>query len=621
MSFDSDYDVWAVYIEYSDGSGDSGYKFTRGTEWTYNWGSGDNISLNNPTVLNTNTGNCLFDQEVGKYYHFTFYHVIDYVASKTVLQKLSAAPNTISDITEPVTVYQDESMSFTITLSGSKVSEESVYLCYTTDNWSTRSNELASGSSSNWSVTIPRQSIGTTVKFYAMTTTSETPWGDDEALFTLDHKYSASNPFSYTISDRQNQTYHTIEINGENDFSTVTERTNASGDNNYWWYTWDESNFYFAFQQGALDENNASKWVIHYIDTDPQINPILGTGTTTGLQYNTQQPTLPFTANYQFQWNTSGEVLLLKEYNSESWGNVTEHNMIANLNTSNEFFEVKIPLSSLNNPEMLYICGNMLDETLDGEYMWAFTPENASSDNNDGAHKNLDSFWSFELVSGKIPNDANNVDNPLPVTLSSFTAVFDGEVPVLHWETASEINNSGWNVYRSVEQQASGSMQMNSVLIEGKGTIAGAAQYEYIDLCDYDYDLFYYYWLESVDYSSNTELYGPIALFIPLPENDNNSPDMPVTYGLHPNCPNPFNPSTELSFTLDYDSKVTLEIYNIKGKKLITLIEDAAVAKSERKSFVWDGKDSEGNSCASGIYFYKLRTNREVFIRKMIMAK
>jgi hypothetical protein len=211
---------------------------------------------------------------------------------------------------------------------------------------------------------------------------------------------------------------------------------------------------------------------------------------------------------------------------------------------------------------------------------------------------------------------------PLPVTLSSFTAVFDGEVPILHWLTASEINNGGWNVYRAQSNDISESMQVNPELIQGQGTVTSYTSYEFFDLCGYNFDRTYFYWLESVDYNTLTEIYGPIALFIPMQEDEyNNSPYVPIQYGLHQNYPNPFNPTTEISFTLDYNSRVNLDIYSLRGRKVRTLLSNAAITRSEKNFIVWDGKDFQGENCGSGIYIYKLTTRREILYNKMVIAK
>jgi len=64
-----------------------------------------------------------------------------------------------------------------------------------------------------------------------------------------------------------------------------------------------------------------------------------------------------------------------------------------------------------------------------------------------------------------------------------------------------------------------------------------------------------------------------------------------------------------------------LAVYNIKGEKIATLFQNKSVAKDELIRINWDGKDNFGKTVSSGIYLYKLRTNKEDFVRKMILLK
>ena len=89
---------------------------------------------------------------------------------------------------------------------------------------------------------------------------------------------------------------------------------------------------------------------------------------------------------------------------------------------------------------------------------------------------------------------------------------------------------------------------------------------------------------------------------------------------LHGNYPNPFNPTTTISFSVTQNSDfVTLEVYNIKGQKIKTLYK--GIAEEGKHLVIWDGKDTNDKSVGSGIYFYKLKTNNKELTRKMIMIK
>ena len=96
---------------------------------------------------------------------------------------------------------------------------------------------------------------------------------------------------------------------------------------------------------------------------------------------------------------------------------------------------------------------------------------------------------------------------------------------------------------------------------------------------------------------------------------------LPETYRLEQNFPNPFNPATTIHFAIppSHSGMVKLEIYNIQGEKIKTLV-------NERKSagvyqVVWDGHDQHGKSVPSGLYFYRLQAGSFIQNKKMILIK
>jgi len=88
---------------------------------------------------------------------------------------------------------------------------------------------------------------------------------------------------------------------------------------------------------------------------------------------------------------------------------------------------------------------------------------------------------------------------------------------------------------------------------------------------------------------------------------------------LHGNYPNPFNPTTTISFSLPEEQEVDLAIYNIKGQKVKRLINGQLTAGQH--SMIWDGKDTNGKSVSTGIYFYRLKTGKKEMSRKMLLLK
>ena len=92
-----------------------------------------------------------------------------------------------------------------------------------------------------------------------------------------------------------------------------------------------------------------------------------------------------------------------------------------------------------------------------------------------------------------------------------------------------------------------------------------------------------------------------------------------ASYALKGNYPNPFNPSTTIAFSVSTPGHVTLEIFNIKGEKVKTLIDGTLSVNDYTVN--WNGNDDSGKSVASGLYFYKMKADKFVSAKKMILMK
>jgi hypothetical protein len=94
---------------------------------------------------------------------------------------------------------------------------------------------------------------------------------------------------------------------------------------------------------------------------------------------------------------------------------------------------------------------------------------------------------------------------------------------------------------------------------------------------------------------------------------------IPTPTALLQNYPNPFNPSTTIKYSLAEDTFVRLEIFNLKGQRVGSLV-DGSRAKGTHTA-VWDGRDDNGRSVASGVYFYRLTTAKHRIERRMLLLK
>ena len=92
-----------------------------------------------------------------------------------------------------------------------------------------------------------------------------------------------------------------------------------------------------------------------------------------------------------------------------------------------------------------------------------------------------------------------------------------------------------------------------------------------------------------------------------------------IESALYPARPNPFNPSTVISYSLQERTPVEISIYNIMGQKVRVLVN--SIQEAGNHSILWDGRDDRGLSAPSGIYFYRMRTHKQNFHQKMLLLK
>ncbi len=94
---------------------------------------------------------------------------------------------------------------------------------------------------------------------------------------------------------------------------------------------------------------------------------------------------------------------------------------------------------------------------------------------------------------------------------------------------------------------------------------------------------------------------------------------LPQEFALGQNYPNPFNPTTVIRFALPEDGHVKIDVFNVLGQRVTTLVDQYLTAGYKETG--WDGKDSKGAVVGSGIYFYRIWTERFTEVKKMILLK
>lgn len=120
-------------------------------------------------------------------------------------------------------------------------------------------------------------------------------------------------------------------------------------------------------------------------------------------------------------------------------------------------------------------------------------------------------------------------------------------------------------------------------------------------------------WLEPLLLPGDIRVDDPTAVGDPSDDN------LPADFSLAQNYPNPFNPSTVIEFQLPTKAKVDIEVFNVLGQRVRTLFSGGLPAGQH--SVIWDGCLENGRGAATGIYFYRLRTDQISLSRKMALVK
>ena len=88
---------------------------------------------------------------------------------------------------------------------------------------------------------------------------------------------------------------------------------------------------------------------------------------------------------------------------------------------------------------------------------------------------------------------------------------------------------------------------------------------------------------------------------------------------LHPNVPNPFNPSTHITFEIPERGRALLAIHDVRGRRVCTLV-DATLVPGQHDA-LWDGTDGSGHAAASGVYLLRLESGGRSSVRRMVLIR
>ncbi len=208
------------------------------------------------------------------------------------------------------------------------------------------------------------------------------------------------------------------------------------------------------------------------------------------------------------------------------------------------------------------------------------------------------------------------IDAQVPVELSAFTVEATLTGVLLGWTTESEIENLGFILERRTEGTdwtEIASYKTDDGLL-GQGSISSATDYEYLDAL-VEPNTTYEYRLGDVDYNGLVTYHATREVSVEM------APLASVVerFTVLPAYPNPFNPITTIRYGLDDVSNVTIQIYDISGKLITTLLNTEQAQGWH--SVIWNGTNQHSKQVPAGIYFSRIDSGSEVKTIKVMLLK
>ena len=195
-------------------------------------------------------------------------------------------------------------------------------------------------------------------------------------------------------------------------------------------------------------------------------------------------------------------------------------------------------------------------------------------------------------------------DESVPVELINFNGYIEENNVHLQWVTATEANNQGFQIERRKKPDKGNEDWNNIGFVNGNGTTTEPHSYSFDDNHTFTHNQTLYYRLKQIDFDGTFKYSSIIEVGVGIPS----------AYYISQNYPNPFNPTTTIKFDLPKDGLVSLEIFDILGRRISTLVNENKIAGSYEQPF-------NASSLASGVYIYKIQAGEFVSLKKMILLR
>ena len=198
----------------------------------------------------------------------------------------------------------------------------------------------------------------------------------------------------------------------------------------------------------------------------------------------------------------------------------------------------------------------------------------------------------------------------LPVELTTFTAASTSQAEqassatvLLSWQTATEVNNYGFEIERQILKQVQNDNAWEKIgFVEGHGNSNSPKEYCYTDANPPSGKIKYR--LKQIDNDGKYAYSGEVEVSV----------DVPNLFVLEQNYPNPFNPETIIKYSIPTDQFVTLKVFDMLGREITTFVNEQKEAGNYSVAF-------NGSLLSSGIYYYQLRAGKFTDTKKVILMK
>jgi len=200
---------------------------------------------------------------------------------------------------------------------------------------------------------------------------------------------------------------------------------------------------------------------------------------------------------------------------------------------------------------------------------------------------------------------ASSSSSPLPVELVAFDAETENETVTLTWQTSTEVNNYGFEIARIHPDEAGTQTEAWETIgfVNGHGNSNSPNIYSFMDKSISESGK-YNYRLKQIDIDGTFEYSAEVEIEIGVPEE----------FEVRQNYPNPFNPSTTISFSIAKKSNVTVQVFNLLGESVKTLVNQELNPGKYNYDF-------DASKLTSGTYIYRVTAGNNVSNKKMILLK